>query len=61
MIFNDVAVCFSLKDWQLLAHWQRKLYQNIMKEIHGALTALGKMCMGVLRVSGCYDVLAEGW
>ncbi|XP_077345327.1 uncharacterized protein LOC143989168 isoform X3 [Lithobates pipiens] len=39
--FNDVAVYFSQRDWQLLADWQRKLYQNIMKEIHGALTALG--------------------
>ncbi|XP_077148039.1 zinc finger protein 354A-like isoform X1 [Ranitomeya variabilis] len=39
--FNDVAVYFSLREWELLADWQRKLYRNIMKEIHGALTALG--------------------
>ncbi|XP_072263448.1 zinc finger protein 324B-like [Pyxicephalus adspersus] len=39
--FNDVAVYFSQRDWQLMADWQRKLYRNIMKEIHGALNALG--------------------
>ncbi|XP_044158972.1 zinc finger protein 282-like isoform X2 [Bufo gargarizans] len=39
--FNDVAVYFSLRDWELLADWQKKLYRNVMKEIHGALTALG--------------------
>ncbi|XP_018418733.1 PREDICTED: zinc finger protein 317-like [Nanorana parkeri] len=39
--FNDVAIYFTQRDWQLLADWQKKLYQNIMKEIHGALTALG--------------------
>ncbi|XP_063771011.1 zinc finger protein 282-like isoform X2 [Pseudophryne corroboree] len=39
--FNDVAVCFSMREWELLADWQRKLYRNVMKEIHGALKALG--------------------
>ncbi|XP_066450464.1 zinc finger protein 282-like isoform X2 [Eleutherodactylus coqui] len=39
--FNDVAVYFSMREWELLADWQRKLYRNVMKEIHGALTALG--------------------
>lgn len=39
--FNDVAVYFSLREWELLADWQKRLYRNVMKEIHGALTALG--------------------
>ncbi|KAM9316323.1 uncharacterized protein PAF06_007325 [Gastrophryne carolinensis] len=39
--FNDVAVCFSHRDWGLLADWQRRLYRNVIKEIHGALAALG--------------------
>ncbi|XP_053565396.1 zinc finger protein 84 [Bombina bombina] len=39
--FNDVAVYFSSREWDLLAGWQRKLYRNVMKEIHGALAALG--------------------
>ncbi|XP_075057156.1 zinc finger protein 169-like isoform X1 [Mixophyes fleayi] len=39
--FNDVAVYFSLHEWELLADWQRRLYRNVMKEIHGALMALG--------------------
>ncbi|XP_069829367.1 zinc finger protein 514-like [Dendropsophus ebraccatus] len=39
--FSDVAVYFSLRDWELLAEWQKKLYRNVMKEIHGALNALG--------------------
>uniref|UniRef100_A0A8C5MHL0 Uncharacterized protein n=1 Tax=Leptobrachium leishanense TaxID=445787 RepID=A0A8C5MHL0_9ANUR len=39
--FNDVAVYFSLQQWVQMEDWQRKLYRNVMKEIHGALTALG--------------------
>ncbi|XP_068135952.1 uncharacterized protein [Hyperolius riggenbachi] len=39
--FNDVAICFSQRDWERLASWQKKLYRNIMREIHGALTELG--------------------
>ncbi|KAE8605852.1 hypothetical protein XENTR_v10015348 [Xenopus tropicalis] len=39
--FNDVAVYFSFHQWELLADWQKLLYKNVMKEIHGALTALG--------------------
>ncbi|OCT56660.1 zinc finger protein 282 [Xenopus laevis] len=39
--FNDVAVYFSLHQWELLEDWQQLLYKNVMKEIHGALTALG--------------------
>ncbi|XP_053316501.1 uncharacterized protein LOC128484206 [Spea bombifrons] len=39
--FNDVAVYFPFHQWAQLADWQRRLYQNVMKEIHAALTALG--------------------
>ncbi|XP_018121579.1 zinc finger protein 175 isoform X2 [Xenopus laevis] len=39
--FNDVAVYFSFHQWELLEDWQKLLYKNVMKEIHGALTALG--------------------
>ncbi|XP_071999999.1 uncharacterized protein [Engystomops pustulosus] len=39
--FNDVAIYFSLQEWELLADWQKILYRNVMKEIHGALSALG--------------------
>ncbi|XP_029463177.1 zinc finger protein 436-like isoform X2 [Rhinatrema bivittatum] len=41
VIFSDVAICFSEGEWQLLEEWQKELYQNVMKEIHGALISLG--------------------
>nr|XP_033817783.1 zinc finger protein 777-like isoform X3 [Geotrypetes seraphini] len=39
--FSDVAVYFSEKEWGLLDEWQKELYRNVMKEIHGALLSMG--------------------
>ncbi|XP_029440822.1 zinc finger protein 135-like isoform X2 [Rhinatrema bivittatum] len=39
--FSDVAVYFSEKEWGLLDEWQKELYRNVMREIHGALLAMG--------------------
>ncbi|XP_029463166.1 zinc finger protein 569-like isoform X2 [Rhinatrema bivittatum] len=39
--FHDVAIYFSEDEWQLLEEWQKELYRNVMKEIHGALISLG--------------------
>nr|XP_033799899.1 uncharacterized protein LOC117360313 [Geotrypetes seraphini] len=39
--FHDVAIYFSEKEWQLLEEWQKELYRNVIKMIHGALTSLG--------------------
>lgn len=39
--FKDVAIYFSEETWHLLEEWQKELYSIAMKEIHGALLALG--------------------
>ncbi|KAG8434186.1 hypothetical protein GDO86_012526 [Hymenochirus boettgeri] len=41
VIFRDVAVYFSEKEWELLEGWQRDLYTGVIKEIHGILISLG--------------------
>ncbi|XP_063292020.1 zinc finger protein 436-like isoform X2 [Pelobates fuscus] len=41
VIFRDVAVYFSEKEWELLEKWQRDLYTGVIKEIHGILISLG--------------------
>ncbi|XP_029463024.1 zinc finger protein 282-like isoform X3 [Rhinatrema bivittatum] len=41
VVFNDVAIYFSEEEWKLLKQWQKDLYTNVMKEIHGALISLG--------------------
>ncbi|OCT72690.1 uncharacterized protein KIAA1958 isoform X1 [Xenopus laevis] len=39
--FFDVAASFTEEQWSRLATWQKELYQNVMKELHGAITTLG--------------------
>ncbi|XP_029440511.1 zinc finger protein 282-like isoform X3 [Rhinatrema bivittatum] len=41
VIFHDVAVYFSSEEWEVLTDWQKELYRNVMREIHGALVTLG--------------------
>ncbi|XP_078511899.1 uncharacterized protein LOC144770938 [Lissotriton helveticus] len=41
--FCDVAAGFSDEEWKLLQHWQKELYQNVMKEILQAFTSLGPL------------------
>ncbi|KAJ1184383.1 hypothetical protein NDU88_001190 [Pleurodeles waltl] len=39
--FLDVVACFSEEEWKLLHEWQNELFNNVMKEIHQALSSLG--------------------
>ncbi|XP_072281368.1 uncharacterized protein [Pyxicephalus adspersus] len=41
IIFHDVAASFSEEQWMRLEKCQKDVYRNVMKDIHGALLALG--------------------
>ncbi|XP_030065138.1 uncharacterized protein LOC115474009 isoform X2 [Microcaecilia unicolor] len=62
VIFNKVAIYFSEEEWQLLEEWQKELYRNVMKEIHGTLISLGHKVLnrGVLFRIKNEDMLHHG-
>ncbi|XP_069063910.1 zinc finger protein 684-like isoform X3 [Pleurodeles waltl] len=41
--FHDTSTSFSEDEWKLLQEWQKKLYRDVMKEIHNALISLGPL------------------
>ncbi|XP_069095191.1 zinc finger protein 2-like isoform X7 [Pleurodeles waltl] len=41
--YFDASSCFSEEEWALLQEWQKKLCQNMMKEIDQALMSLGSV------------------
>lgn len=53
MLFEDVSVDFTQKEWRLLVDAQRLLYRDVMLENYRHLASLGKHSF----LSGCISCL----
>ncbi|XP_069473204.1 zinc finger protein 583-like isoform X2 [Ambystoma mexicanum] len=40
---HEAPACFSEEEWKILKEWQKRLYWNVMKEVHQALLSLGPL------------------
>ncbi|XP_069502003.1 uncharacterized protein [Ambystoma mexicanum] len=39
--FDDIAICFSKEEWEILEDWQKTLYKEVMNENYESLLSLG--------------------
>lgn len=61
MLFEDVAVYFSLAEWAELTEWQRDLYRAVMVENYEAIASLGKHLIHPSRVCLVFQTQGSEW
>lgn len=60
MTFEDVFVCFSREEWELLEEAQRRLYRDVMLENFALVSSLGKFLFWLSIGTHCFSSLVNG-